>query len=334
MSAEVQSAVFSVEDGIGWHGIGLAIPEDAAKDPRKIAEILGATWSVERRECFYKANNSFARVEGSSVLVRDDTGEALSVVSANRYHIDNRQPVDILEAFRDDLQRENLTISHAAVLKRGAVIIVSAKLPVEHRVNGNDPVQFYQTLGTSYNKTLGSKSLVSAIRVVCHNTDMAATRDASERGRIKTIRASTRLEESSLSDLLLDTRTLVECKKKAYDALANTKMSDQAVSRYFADVLQINIDDLGKRDKNGKALIATKSENMLKSLIDAYRHAPGAESAKGTAWGAFNAVTYFATHEKTCRDTTDEGALQARVASNMFGDAARLKSRALELIAA
>jgi len=48
-------------------------------------------------------------------------------------------------------------------------------------------------------------------------------------------------------------------------------------------------------------------------------------------WGALNAVTYYATHAKTVRDTSGSGAAAARYASNLDGDAAALKARALVL---
>ena len=104
-------------------------------------------------------------------------------------------------------------------------------------------------------------------------------------------------------------------------------------ARYFADVLEINIENLNQRDRNGREMVSTKARNMLAAIVTAYRQAPGAASATGTAWGALNAVTYYGTHVKTVRDTCDDGAAVARVSSNMTGDAAKLKARALAILA-
>jgi len=95
----------------------------------------------------------------------------------------------------------------------------------------------------------------------------------------------------------------------------------------------VNIADLGRMNANGKKLVSTKTDNILKQLAASYSNAPGAAIATGTAWGAFNAVTYYATHLKTVRDTSESGENAARVASNLNGDAARLKVRALQLAA-
>ena len=95
----------------------------------------------------------------------------------------------------------------------------------------------------------------------------------------------------------------------------------------------MNISDMDKVNANGSKLISTKTQNILAQIMASYGNAPGAAMATGTAWGAFNAVTYYATHLKTVRDTSESGKEAARVASNLNGDAARLKVRALQLAA-
>jgi len=67
-------------------------------------------------------------------------------------------------------------------------------------------------------------------------------------------------------------------------------------------------------------------------MIESYRSAPGASMANGSAWGAFNAVTHYATHVKGTRDTSGAGDAVARLKSNLFGDAGALKQRAMMLL--
>lgn len=334
MSHQVQNAIFSMVEGIGWHGIGQAIPADIANDPQKMAELLNATWSVIQRPAFYQnASGQFVPVADYAAQVRSDTGTALSMTSSNRYHTDNRQPVDIIEAFRDELLAENLHISHAAVLRGGKIVVVSAKLEMKKlAVSGTDTLMPYVTLVTGYDGQTGTKLMLSTIRTVCNNTLQMSLSEAQKTGKFKTIRASSRINDiQTLRDLVANVDGIVTENLRTYDALSNSKISDAEVAKYFADVLQIDISQLGKVDKDGKNVISTKSQNMLDALVNAYRNAPGAMQASGTLWGAVNAVTYYATHEKTVRDTCDDGALNARVASNLIGDSAKLKNRALEL---
>lgn len=336
MSHEIEKAVFSMSEGAGWTGLGLAIEPAIAKDPRKIAKLLGATWKVESIPAYIKTAKGFKQVPNAAVQVRSDNGEALSITSADRYHVQNRQPVDVLEAFREDLKKERLEISHAAVLKGGRVIAVSALLPPEHdmKINGKDLLKSYITLSTGYDRAHGTKATKGTIRVVCANTLEMSLNQSRKDGQIKTVRASTRVTESGLSELVANIKHLEKIEREAFDAYANTRMKDADVARFFADVLEIKLEDLGKSDKQGNKLISPRAENMLTRLTEAYKDGPGARGASGTLWGAVNAVTYYATHEKTCRDTNDDGAMLARVSSNLVGDSAALKRRAVALASA
>ena len=336
MSHEIEKAVFSMNEGAGWTGLGLAIEPAIAKDPRKIAKLLDALWTVKTLPAYYKTDKGFKQVANAAVQVRSDNGEALSITSADRYHVNNRQPVDVLEAFRDDLKKESLSISHAAVLRGGRVIAVSAVMPGEHDilVNKTDRLKSYITLSTGYDRAHGTKATKGTIRVVCANTLEMSLSQSKGTGQIKTVRASTRVSETGLRELVANIKELEKIERATFDAYANAKMKDADVARFFADVLEINLADLGKSDKAGNKLISPRAENMLTRLTEAYKDGPGARGASGTLWGAVNAVTYYATHEKTCRDTTDDGAMLARVASNMVGDSAALKRRAVALASA
>ncbi len=335
MSHEIETAVFMASEGAGWTGLGKAIPTEIAKDPRKIAEFLGAIWTVETREAFYKkADGSYSPISGAAVQVRSDTGRVLSVTSDTRYHVANRQPCDVFEAFRDELASNGMDISHAAVLRGGQQIAVSAVLNGDHDVivGKGDVLKSYVTLSTGYDKKHGTKATKGTIRVVCANTLQMSINQAANTDQLRVIRASTELEFNSLKDLVAQVKYLEAAERNTFNDLANWEMRDADVARYFANVLEIKIEDLDKRNVNGKELVSTKSKNMLAALTNAYTKAPGAVIAQGSAWGALNAVTYYATHEKTVRDTTEDGATLARIASNISGDSAKLKQRALKLL--
>jgi len=327
------SAVFSTREGAGWTGLGRAIDPSIAKDPQKIAELLGATWTVQARPAFYQdAEGKFHRITGAAAQVRSDNGKALSLTSDTRYHTTNRQPVDVIEAFRDELAAENMEISHAAILKGGQIIVVSALMDPEFDivVGKGDRVKSYTSLSTGYDTKNGTKATKGDMRVVCANTLAASLGLAKVSRQIRTIRASTELEYDSLKNLVANVSELVDAQRVAYNDMSNAHMSEADVLRYFADVLEIRIEDLGKVDKQGEKIISTKTENIITALKNAYTNAPGAAIAHGTMWGALNAVTYYGTHEKTVRDTAGDGKDSARVASNLFGDAAKLKARALQ----
>lgn len=334
MSDEIleNRAVYSSADGVGWHGKGMEIPADIAKDPRKIAELCGALYTVEKRTLGFASGDGYIAAPGQVALVRVGIGPDtfLAPASASRYHVDLRQPVDIFDAFLEELTKHGLDISHAAVLFNGGLLSVCAKLPEEYSfdVSKGDRINQFLTLFNGYDTKHGRGVMRSTTRVVCANTQAVAESEADRKGTIRRIRASTRAQAGDLAAMIRASAEQAEVSKQSYQSMQAKAISDADVSKYFAKVLDIDLADLGKVDGKGKALISTKSQNMLNALAVAYSKAPGADMAAGTIWGAYNAVTYYATHEKTVRDTSDSGGDAARVAANLFGDSAKLKARA------
>lgn len=330
MTANVTNCVHSQRDGLGWHGIGVAIPAEIRKEPAKIAALCGATWTVVQHPIYIRHNGCYLKIGDYAAQVRSDNMRTLCVSSSNRYHTDNRQPVDVFEAFRDALAADQLEISHAAIHRGGDLISVCATLPETAEVAG-DEIRRFVTLATGYDKANGTKALDTTIRVVCDNTYAAAMAEAGATGHYKSVRASTKIvDKSTLVHMIESARQGGLRTIEKFNQLANLKLTNEQVTRIFADVLEIDVSKLGQKDREGNKLISTRAENALKALADSYRSAPGA--VQGNAWGAFNAVTHYATHVKTCRDTSGDGADVARLTSNLFGDAQAMKARAMALL--
>lgn len=329
MAHEIETAVFSQAEGAGWTNLGQVIPANIARDPRKIAEICNALYNVEKRDLFYKTNEQLSdSIADYQALVRSDNGEVLHIASRNRYHVENRQPVEIFEAFRDQLAAESMEISHAAVLKGGRLIAVSALLKDgDVTPSDGERIKNYVTLSTGYDGAHGTAATLNSIRVVCANTWAANLAAAKKAGKAKTIRASQLIGKSGLAHIVGNVDQITCDQKRTYDAMRNRIMSESEVLRIFADVCKINIEDLDRTDEKGFDVVSTRAQNMLAALRASYSSAPGAE--QGNAYGVFNAITHFATHVRSVRDTTGNGEMSARASSNLFGDNARMKSEAL-----
>jgi len=334
MTHAIESAAYAAEDGAGWTTLGQPLTAEEARDPKLIAAKLNLLWTVEANPIYRRDKyGNYVQIPDYAAQTRSDTGDALSITSDNRYHTTNRQPMDVLEAFRDDFAKQSLRMTHAASLMGGSLIVCAAVMPKEFDivVGKGDRLQSFVTLSTGYDKKHGTKATKGTIRVVCWNTLMASIYAAMKQRTIKTVRASTELEFDTLKGLIDKVRDLHAEERVRYTELANREVGDAELLRYFADVLEIRVEDLGKVDRNGDKLVSTKSENMLTALKTAYVSGRGAAVAHGSMWGALNAVTHYATWDKTVRDMQGDGKNSAKVTSNLFGDAGRLKARALEL---
>jgi phage/plasmid-like protein (TIGR03299 family) len=326
---------FDATDGEAWHGLGVSIPEDKATDPRAIAELAGAGYSV------YKACAEFIDTRGKrqsvpnrSVLVRDDTHEPLEVLSDNKYKI--VQPVEYFEAFRDSLAVNNLRISSAGVLKGGRIVFVNAKFTdAGFDVLGVDRVNTYVCLGGGYDGTMSSFGYLSSLRTVCWNTLSAnVAQRKREGGKLaKAGQGFFRVPHSAAFDgkvlgsaLGLAGKELM-VRSGVFNTLAGYKLQREAVAKFFCDVLKIDPVEQASGE------LSARTQNVLDQLATAYLTGPGADlpSANGTAWGALNAVTHYVDHLASTRDSYKDGTGAARFASAQFGTGADVKARALEL---
>ena len=315
--------VFEALEG-NWTSLGMPIPK-SVKSAGAIARLVGADFKVEKRPCYYKAKNGkLIEATNRNVIVRADNDHMLSIASVNRYNLDFCQPKDLISAIDEELRAERLEPSHIAVFHNGADIVISCVLPDEYDIHlaKKDTIKRYLSLIKGYNGRALS-CLIGDVRIFCQNTIQWATAEAKRGGTIKSIKASTLMTADSIKTMMEQVRILAAPKGEEYKLMAKTKMSDTDVDQFFSNVLKLEHKKLD--------LVSTKMKTILEKLSNAYESAPGADVGRGTVWGALNAVTYYATHQKYVRDTGREGANQARLASNLYGDAANLKLRALEL---
>ncbi|HSW32689.1 MAG TPA: DUF932 domain-containing protein [Steroidobacteraceae bacterium] len=316
------SYVFDPAEGPGWHGLGIAIDPAIANDPAKIAAACGADYNVSKRPVFYHtASGKLATIANREAIVRDDTEEALEVLSGNRYNV--HQPIGYFEAFRDQLAKAHLTISSAGVLQGGRTLFVNARITdAGFKVMGEE-MQTYVCLGGGYDGKRSSFGFLSTLRSVCWNTL------SSNLSQTKNGKTLLKFPHTSPFDGDIVTAALglsgpeLAVRAEIFNTLAGRKMQAARVAQYFAEVLQVK--DVEKASGRVKS--------QLDALAEAYLNGPGADgpAAAGTVWGALNAVTFYVDHLGSTRDSYLDGKAAARFASAKFGTGADTKARALQL---
>ena len=314
-----------------WHGLGQSI--EAGDSIDVITAKAGLNWSANRAPVIYNTTDGRTMsFDNQSVLYRSDTGAALGVVSENRYNV--HQPREIMGFFSDFLSDNGLSIETAGAVRGGRIVWCMAKLGPDYGflMPGNDKVDSYIRLQTSFDGSRATDLVATTVRQVCANTMRMADADANARGYKN--KHSTEFDRSGLARAFGLVGEQHRMTSEQWHAMARIKVADKAALDFFAELLDIEVSEIGKVDGQGRKLVSTKSENNLRALVTAYRKAPGAQlaSADGTAYGLLNAVTYYVDHSATVRDTEGDGARGARFASTQLGAGDALKQRALRAL--
>jgi phage/plasmid-like protein (TIGR03299 family) len=307
-TAEGKAAIAYVGE-TPWHGLGQQLTDDA---PLEVwAKESGLDFKLNTTDVHYKtspdnvyAMNIFA---GKRVMYREDTGAALGVVS-NRYKI--VQPMEMLEFFRD-MVGNVAHLETAGVLRDGAHYWALARMDGEFSLAG-DSVKQYLLLASSADGTLATQARLTAVRVVCNNTlQMAQSRGDAE----VTVRHTSVFEPLQVQLKLAECNATFKAFEDSAKLLASAKISSLQAQKVFTNLLG------GDDAKPSRAALRALS------LFEGQGIGADLDSAKGTAWGALNAVTQLLDWE-TAR-TQD-----ARIRNSWFGGGVSLKQQAVKQLLA
>ena len=311
---------------VPWHGLGQQIDANSTIEEWKIA--AGLDWHIQKRPIFYGVENADGSREPHVIPdrfahVRSDTQAHLGIGSS-RFQL--MQPGDTLEFYRDLVDGSRFTIETAGALNGGAKLWALARCNLDLTIGGRDVVKPYLLLATANDGTMSTVADFTSVRVVCNNTLSMAVGHNGNRASIKVPHSRQFDADSVKAELgLIDGR--LETFAADADALAAQKISDEQAINYFISLY-------AKTDDQNNVTNERTLKAVTGKLMHAYRNGPGAEleTARGTAWGAVNAVTNFTDFAMQARSQEN------RFSSSQFGIGAQLKARAfdaaLELVAA
>jgi len=295
-----------------WHELGERLPPGQSIEVWMQAARLN--WRIQMVPVQYQFEGRSRVMPQRFVLTRDDTGAALSVVSGDYQVV---QPSEVLEFYRDLVAQRHYTLETAGALDGGRKVWALAKTGMVANVAGNaaDQLGAYVLLATSCDKSLATTVSFTSIRVVCQNTlgfafnDMAVNRrrhvkvEHSKKFDHDSVKESLGLMDQAWTDFLL-----------RVNPMATHALSDATAQRYFESLflpLEKSIDN--------KPISIFKSREVCQ-MMSLYKSALGQDmaTAKGTLWGAVNAVTYYTDHVRSTKSTE-------RIDSAWFGSGASLK---------
>lgn len=286
-----------------WHNLGVVLSRTVKSKEAIVHSGLGFT--VDKRPLFYHYGGLGVNAPGTNALVRTDTGSFLSAVG------DRYQPIQNSEAFSmlDEVIGEHDAYYEAAgSLYGGKNIFILARMPrQDFAVDGSDEVHSYILVSNvhGYGK---AHIFATNVRVVCANTlrqslshrekGISISHLGSVMSKVADARralgiAVHRFEEHREESLAM-AEVDIDCREYFSNVL--DKVLDVTQAQMDAGV-ESYLDNCIAADEANRELAAAKVERMFRAremvladIIERY-DSERCDSARGSAWSAFNAVT-------------------------------------------
>lgn len=315
-----------------WHRLGTVLPErfDAAQ-AMQYAKLGG--WNVRKEPLTTTVITSdgvstmsvpeqFASVRTNPVTGRPDV---LGVVGKAYTPIQNEAHARMLDLLVDE---SGAHFETAGSLRNGRQVFLTMRMPETMRIGGHDPVNLYLIALNSHDGTSAFRLLVSAIRVVCANTQAAALRQARASFSIRHTRNAAGQIEQARQALGL-TFAYAEQFQAEADAMIAQAMTDAEFEQVIAGIWAEPAEPA--RSARGAKRSQTIADDRRAALLDLWRHSPTSRDIRGTRWGGYQAVTEYVDHFAPVGDRRNPAAARAERAITS-ATAERVKTRAFDLI--
>jgi len=278
-------ATFFVQEP-AWHGLGLVL-DDAPSDATVAASIAFArrdgkpgAWSLAKQPLFVPDGTM---VPDHFAVVRTDTRAPLGVVGS-KYAI--VQPAELFAAAQPLLNTGRWAFETGGSLMGGATtwgLLKSKALDL----GAGDVIQPYLRLDADNTGRRAVELAPTATRIVCANTLAIARAEKVDAFKIRhTASAGLQLEEAGEAIARaerIDAQTIAEAQ-----LLIRRRVSKAETEAYFAHLIPDTDTERG----------TARAKNTRTTLVQALDRAPGAQlaTARGTAWGMYQAATWYASH--------------------------------------
>ncbi len=282
---------------------------------RAVMNAAHVDWRVAKQP-MYLGNGHV--VPGAFALVREDTGAPLATVGA-RYRVN--QNTDGLDAFDAAMDAGLIRgYSNAGTFGGGKLVWIQAEIGDPFTVRG-DEMRQYLTLQISHGSRMTDKFAPCVTRIVCRNTFMMAH---NEQGGVR-MRHDDRGSQTfqAACDVIRQAAARIQAFRLQAEALAAKSMTGTQIHNFVAELLP-----------SEDAIPSQRLQNVRREVIDLVESGAGNYAVRGTAWGAWNAVTEYVDHHRSTRRSADNSMEDSRLASAWFGTGAQLKERALSMLLA
>jgi phage/plasmid-like protein (TIGR03299 family) len=173
----------------------------------------------------------------------------------------------------------------AGSIKKGKVVFGSLDIPREIVLDPqgvNDKTKLYLIVWTSHDGSVAVQAAITPVRVVCQNTLNLAMKGAKQSFKIRHTQTAEGRIVQARQALGLTFAYADEFQKQA-EELFKQSITD----KQFSDLIR----NLYPKPEEATKAALTRWENKVVVIDDLYHNSPTNTAIKGTAWGAFNALT-------------------------------------------
>ena len=281
-----------------WHGLGTILTDEVTTSEMLQAAHLD-NWNVRLDDINLpgRSHREFFAVTRTNPY--DGERDVLGVVGERYKVVQNEELFSFADNMLDGGRWET-----AGSIKNGTVVFGSLALDRETVLDPNgatDKVNTYLLVHTSHDGSLAVQASVTPVRVVCQNTLNMALYGVKQSYKIRhtqTVQGKVAIAREALG---LAHQYLDEFDKQAQE-LITAEINDQQFFEIITNVYP-------KPEKDAKGSM-TKWETKIDVLNDIY-FGPTCENIKGTAWGAYNALTERLDWYRNPRGGNAEGVLAA-----------------------
>jgi len=317
---------FSVKEK-AWHSLGQVVSDYPTS--AEALQFAGLDFTVVKRKLFtYDNENNFGNsdtvtpkieVPNYFATVRKDTEQVLGVVGKDYEVVQNREAFSFFDAIvgGDGIQYET-----AGALGKGERIFITAKLPNYIKVGREDLIEKYMFLTTSHDGFGSITAAFTPVRIVCANTLNAAMRNHTNSIKIRhTTGAKERLEQAhkviGISNKLSDELEGI------FNQWTTVRITDVEVKRLIQLALTPNKETWQNLQAGKDDEFSTCFANMCNAAFDYAMSNPTqqVDTAKGTLFGAYNAVTGYYQNVRNYRDK------EAKLKSLLLSGTAQLRTQ-------
>ena len=316
---------FSVKEK-AWHGLGQIVSEYPTS--AEAIQFAGLDYRVEKRRLFtFDSGNSFGNsdtvkptveVPSYYATVRGDNDAVLGLVGKDYQVVQNRDAFSFFDAI---VGGEGIQYETAGALGKGERLFVTAKLPDYIRVGSDDLIEKYLFLTTSYDGFGAITAAFTPVRIVCQNTLNAALHNHTNSIKIRhTANAQQRLQQAH--KLMGITNTLSSELEELFNQWTKVPITDSEVKKLIQLALAPGKEALQGLGTERKELLSTQFQNVCEQAFQYALSNPTQQiqTAKGTLFGAYNAVTGYYQNVRNYKDG------EAKLKSIVLGGTAHQRS--------